>query len=256
MVRATRSVTEAVSLLRETPAGFVRVVATDADGTLWEGDVGDALFRHMAQRDAFSPDGRAAIAALCARLLGEVPTTVVAQADALIAGHSDGRVPIEALCDLEAQCSGERPRQEWDALLREVATVFASRMRDESVRLLHALRGEGYAVHVVTGSLAALVEATLAAAGVAADRVSGGVLLEAQGRVLPLLAGPIPLHGGKVEALRGAGHWPAAVGLGDGGWDASFLDGCALPLLVHPKPALLAAMKDHPRVARLSDVPL
>jgi hypothetical protein len=44
--------------------------------------------------------------------------------------------------------------------------------------------------------------------------------------------------------------------MGDGGWDATFLRGCALPLLVHPKASLLDAMKDHPLVARLSDVPI
>jgi phosphatidylglycerophosphatase C len=256
MTMQTLSVAQAFDAVRGAPAGFARTVATDADGTLWEGDVGDALFRLVVARDALSDASREALAWCCSAWLGEVPASPAAQAEALIAGHGAGRVDIRDLCDLEAACAGDRPRAEFDALLGAVAAEFARQMRDESVRLLRALRDEGFAVHVVTGSLGALVHATLHAAGVTVDRVSGGELAVHGDSVTSRLVAPIPLHGGKVEALRAAGHWPAAVGMGDGGWDATFLRGCALPLLVHPKPTLLAAMKDHPHVARLSDVPI
>jgi phosphatidylglycerophosphatase C len=252
----TLSVTGALDALRDLPAGFARAVATDADGTLWEGDVGDALFRLVTAREALSEASREALAWSCAAWLGESPKSPAAQAEAVIAGHAAGRVDIRDLCDLEAACAGDRPRAEFDALLGEVAAEFAARMRDESVRLLGALRAEGFAVHVVSGSLGDLVRATLQAAGVTVDRVSGGELAAGEDAVSSRLVAPIPLHGGKVDALRAAGHWPAAVGMGDGGWDATFLRGCALPLLVHPKASLLDAMKDHPLVARLSDVPI
>ena len=45
-----------------------------------------------------------------------------------------------------------------------------------------------------------------------------------------------------IDALHAVGAWPPALGLGDGGWDATFLGGCAVPLLVHPSDALLHAM--------------
>lgn len=249
------TVEDVVARLDATPEGFARAVATDADGTLWEHDVGDALFRLVASRDMVADAVRPQVAAFCARYLGEVPEGIPAQAEALIAGHAAGRVPVEPLCDLEAEAVGGRSLAEFGALLDEVAEMFLPRMRPASVELLRALRDRGFAVHVVSGSLAALVEATLARAGVAVDRVSGGRLHVEGERVHPRLAGPIPLHGGKVDALRAAGHWPAALGMGDGGWDATFLRGCALPLLVHPKDSLRDAMKDHPAVARLTDLP-
>lgn len=249
------SVREVVARLEETPDGFVRVVATDADGTLWESDVGDALFRLVASRDMVADAVRPQVAAFCARFLGAVPEGIPAQAEALIAGHAAGRVPVEPLCDLEAEAVGERSQREFEALLDEVAEMFLPRIRRASVELLDRLRDRGFAVHVVSGSLAALVEATLSRAGVSVDRVSGGRLRREGDRVCALLDGPIPLHGGKVDALESAGHWPAALGMGDGGWDATFLRGCALPLLVHPKHALREAMKDHPAVARLTDLP-
>ncbi|MEZ4390121.1 MAG: HAD family hydrolase [Polyangiales bacterium] len=250
------TVDEVCDEMRSPPAGFLRVVATDADGTLWDGDVGDALFRHLIARDAVDARAREATRELCARYLPRVPEGLSAQAEALIAGHAAGLVPIEPLCDLEAEAAGGRSIAELDAFLAEVGGSFAARMRPESVELLTRLRGDGFAVHVVTGSLGALVEATLRAAGLVVDAVSGGSLRVHDGQVLPTLAQPIPLHGGKVEALRAAGRWPAAVAMGDGGWDASFLSGSALPLLVHPRPTLLEAMKEHPSVARLSPVPL
>lgn len=249
------TVDQVCDAMRTPPAGFLRVVATDADGTLWDGDVGDALFRHLIARDAVDARAREATRALCERFLPSVPEGLSAQAEALIAGHAAGLVPIEPLCDLEAEASGGRSCAEFDAFLAEVGGVFARRMRPESVELLTRLRGAGFAVHVVTGSLGALVEATLRAAGLAVDAVSGGSLRVRDGQVLPTLAQPIPLHEGKVDALRAAGRWPAAVAMGDGGWDASFLRGSALPLLVHARPKLVEAMKEHPSVARLSPVP-
>jgi hypothetical protein len=48
-------------------------------------------------------------------------------------------------------------------------------------------------------------------------------------------------------ALTAAGAWPASLGLGDGGWDVTFLRDVHLPVLVHPKPALVEAMRGHPR---------
>jgi phosphoserine phosphatase len=40
------------------------------------------------------------------------------------------------------------------------------------------------------------------------------------------------------------------LALGDGAWDAAFLGGAWVAALVHPKPALVAALDGHPRVLR------
>ena len=76
-------------------------------------------------------------------------------------------------------------------------------------------------MHVVTGSLAGAVAATLRRAGLTHATVSGATLRTEGDRVLPELARPIPLHGGKVDALQAAGAWPPALGMGDGGWDVT-----------------------------------
>jgi phosphoserine phosphatase len=246
-------VADVLRALDATPTGFMRTVATDADGTLWDGDVGDALFRLVVTRGLASDHALARMGALYAARLGEPPKDPIAQVEGLIAGHTAGRVPIEALCALETEASGGRTRVALDALLDEVAEAFASQLRGASMELLVSLRARGYAVHVVSGSLTELVAASLRRAGVTVDRISGARLKYQGDVVLPRLDGPIPLHGAKVDALERAGDWPPALGMGDGGWDATFLRGCAIPLLVHPKDTLREAMKDHPGVARLSD---
>jgi phosphoserine phosphatase len=107
------------------------------------------------------------------------------------------------------------------------------------------------AVHVVTGSLGLAVEATLRHAGIAFDSVSGGVLRVVEGVVGAELERHPPLFEGKVTALREGGCWPAALGLGDGGWDHTFLREVHVPVLVHPQPALEHAMRDVSRAITL-----
>ena len=97
------------------------------------------------------------------------------------------------------------------------------------------------------------VAATLRLAGLQHATVSGATLSAEGDRVLPSLARPIPLHGAKVDALQAAGAWPPALGMGDGGWDATFLGGCAVALLVHPSAALLDAMNSTTGVMILRD---
>ncbi len=150
---------------------------------------------------------------------------------------------IERICQIQSEVLGDRTRAELDALLDLVAARVAARIRPAVRVIVEEAARAGVAVHVVTGSLgAAVAQTTLRRAGLAHATISGATLRAEGDRVLPSLAHPIPLHGGKVDALRAVGAWPPALGLGDGGWDATFLGGCAVPLLVHPAPALLHAM--------------
>jgi phosphoserine phosphatase len=133
---------------------------------------------------------------------------------------------------------------ELTALIDEVAVQLAPRARPEVRELLRAARAEGFAVHVVTGSLGIAVEATLRWAEIPFDRVAGGVLRVDGDFARATMARTCPLFEGKVDALREGGQWPAAIGLGDGGWDHTFLRQVHVPVLVHPKPALETAMQD------------
>jgi phosphatidylglycerophosphatase C len=233
----------ALRTLRTPPPGYHRAVATDADGTLWSGDIGDEVFLLATQADDLRGHAGPQMLAASRTLLGDAARGEVAHdARALLAAYAAGRVDIVPLCALQAECLGERSDADFRALLRAAAERVAPRVHPDVRVFLREARRLGATLHVVTGSLGALVAEALRLAEIPYDSVSGGTLRRAGDRVLARLAAPIPLHGGKVDALRHVGAWPAALGLGDGHWDATFLRGVATPVLVRPKAALVEAM--------------
>lgn len=243
---ASPTLADALARALAAPPPYARAVATDADGTLWSRDVGDALFLAAGARGLFRGDGLAKLRAHAARLLGperehDAPGAI---ADALFARYGAGEIDVRVMCDLEAETLGDRPESELAALIDDVAADVARTAHPAVRTLLAQARAAGATIHVVTGSLGRAVEATLRRAAIPFDRVSGAVLRVERGHAAATLAAQSPLFEGKVRALGAAGGWPAALGLGDGGWDHTFLREVFVPVLVHPKPALEAHMAD------------
>jgi phosphoserine phosphatase len=243
-----------LELARQAPSPFQLAVATDADGTLWARDVGDELFLHVAAQQLFREGGIARMRAHATALMGHAAAEGAPHevANALFARYSAGQIDVRVMCDLQAEAIGDRPEREFAALIAHVAERVAATVRHDVRAILRAARGAGAQIHVVTGSLGLAVEATLRRAGVPFDRVTGAALMRADGHVHARIQRTSPLFDGKVDALRDAGSWPAAIGLGDGGWDHPFLRQVYIPVLVRPKPALLEAMRDVPRTIVLS----
>ncbi len=247
MTFPARSVRDLVDALTAVPDGYCATVATDADGTLWSTDVGDELFIALGERGDFRGRARRVLVERARLYLEAVPGDDLALARALIERYRAGAIGIAEMCELEAEAVGERSEEDLGALYDLVAERVAATVRPEVRALLAALRARGFGVHVVSGSLGDAVARCLARAGIACDTVAGAALAREGERVLPTLAGEVPLFEGKVRALSAAGAWPASLGLGDGGWDVTFLREVFLPVLVHPKAALVEAMRGHPR---------
>jgi phosphoserine phosphatase len=250
----TAPLAHALAVAIAPPASFHRSVATDADGTIWSVDVGDALFLRVATREDFRGVGAEKLRAHGARLLG--PTAIAdlslgAIARALFDGYERGDIDVRTMCDLEAETVADRPATDFEALVDEVAAQAAAAVRTEVGEFLREAHARGVRVHVVSGSLGVLVERSLTRAQIPFDRVTGAVLARDGAWIRAEIARTSPLFEGKVRALEEDGAWPAAVGLGDGGWDHTFLRHCAVPVLIHPKPALVEAMRDVPGVLRV-----
>lgn len=242
-----RGVEAIVEALRVTPDGFTRCVATDADGTLWSTDVGDELFVDLGERSDFRGLAGSRLRSRARDILGELPADDLSLAHALMARYRAGEIAIGPMCELQAEALGDRSQRDLSALFDRVAERVALTVRPEVRELLRTLASMGYTVHVVSGSHGDAVERCLVRAGIPFATVAGARLEREGDHVLPSLAGEIPLFDAKVRALSAASAWPASLGLGDGGWDVTFLRDVHLPVLVHPKPALEEAMRGHPR---------
>lgn len=238
---------------RDAPPGFRPVIATDADGTLWAGDIGDALFAAVGRARDVRGEALTKLRARAVTHLGTgAPEDLRDLTVALMERYARGEIAIEAMCDLEAEALGDRTLEEYNSLLERVGAEIARNVRPAVRELLVAARAAGMTIHIVSGSLGASVETVCRLAGLPFDTVTGGELETRAGFVSSTLAGAIPLFEGKVRALERVSASPAAVAMGDGGWDVTFLRDAHVPVLVHPKPALVDSMRDHPRAVCLS----
>jgi len=232
-------------------AGYHRAIATDADGTLWATDVADELFALLGARRDFRGAARDVLRTRAARHLDAVPDDDHALAQELLRENAAGRITVAPMCEMQAEATGERSEDELAALYAEVAERVAPTVRTGVRDLILRLRDVGWRVHVASGSLGDAVAVCMRRCGIPFDTVDGAALRRRGSYVEAALDGEIPLFGGKVRAFTTAGVWPAAVGMGDGGWDVTFLQDAGLPVLIHPKPALREAMAGHPRAVVL-----
>ncbi len=243
-------IAEILDRIDAAPSAAPRVVATDADGTLWTGDAGDTLFQLFAAEDGWSDAARTIVASEARRWLGPgTGGTTSALATRLLEAYFAGAISVDAICSIEARASGGRSHESLEDWCRRAAEVVARSVRAPVRELLHELKRRGFAIHVVTASLGLVVEWTLRAADLPFDRVTGANLFIDDTRVSCDLRGPVPIQDAKSAALRAAGDWPPTLGMGDGGWDAAFLQGSQVALLVHPREALVQAMGGHPNAA-------
>ncbi len=222
------------------------LIATDADGTLWEGDVGVDFFEALIDKGAVREAARAARAAEAreAGLPGE--GDAVALARALYAAHLAGAYPNErAFAMMAWACAGFR-RDELRAFAARVleARGLEARVRPAMRGVLAWARERGVPVYVVSASplevvLAAVDRARLGVEGVAAMTPEVG----ADGVILPRLAGPVVYGEGKLTALdraRPGARAALLAAFGDSAYDAHLLRAARVPVAVTPAPGLAA----------------
>jgi phosphoserine phosphatase len=193
-------VTRIGAAIAAVPAGGY--IATDADGTLWAGDVGDDTVRCAAASWAPGVDVEAYLALIAA-------------------DYGRGtRAAAEHLRGVPEETARETLR-----------AFFAPRLRPRRwlVEALAQAAGRGVRVHVVSASPRLAAEIGVSLLG--ADWPVIGIELDADGRVVE----PAPVFEGKVEAWRARGLPPPAVALGDSPWDEPLLRSAALGFRLLPE---------------------
>jgi phosphatidylglycerophosphatase C len=228
-------------LAQSAPGG---IVATDADGTLWSGDLGEDLFH------AFLDHGRVEPPALEAfrRDAGEHELSDAGTgpeiARRIYEAYLVGRFPEERMCELMAWCFAGWTR----AAVREFArgvvagASLSQRFHPELLRILDRVRGAGITTVLVSASPFEVIAEGGALVGFDESDVVAARPRYRDETMLPAVDRPIPYGNGKV--LRLEEHLGEGVLLyaafGDNAFDVAMLASARIAVAVRPKDRLRA----------------
>lgn len=219
------------------------VIAFDGDGTLWNGDVGEDLFRAATSEDFLLDDALPALALEAQRYgipLGDAENAN-AVARLLIAAYLAGRYPERETCAMMTWCYAGHPLAEVEALAASVLKQddLRGRLTGELSPVLEWSRHRGLRNVLISASPRAVVEAAGAFRGFLPVDIAAATPAVEHGRVLPRLAMPVPYAEAKLSAGRGLfgdARWLAAFG--DNVFDIEMLTTAELGVAVRPKPKL------------------
>lgn len=228
----TISAAEVVRALSGAPRAWV---ATDADGTLWEGDVGEDWL--CAVEEGLARLDEAHVRTVAQRMgLGDLenPRDVVRLArNAFMLGSLEESTYF----NLVALTLGKLPEPVARATVREALSCRSldKRLIPETMTVLAGARASEHRIVVVSASPRLVVEEAISLVGLTVDRVIGLELTEDALHTRT----PRPYGLGKatlLDALRGES--PVHAALGDSPFDAPMLARSTTPLAVRPKSSL------------------
>ncbi|RJS17405.1 haloacid dehalogenase-like hydrolase [Corallococcus sp. H22C18031201] len=250
----TEPVTQTLERIRaeflRTPGG---VLAFDADGTLWSGDVGDDLFLALLEHGDLQPEVHEALEHLCLAHGVDTASDDRELARRLFAAHEAGRLPEHELYAMQAWLFAGWRAEDVRAFARDVVTRVRveSRVHPETRRVLTWAQTEGVDCYIVSASPRAVVEAAVGPLGLSPERVLACTPREAAGRLRPSVEEPIPYGPGKVRCLRARTAQPLHAAFGDNLFDLEMLAAARIPVAIRPKPRLQARAEELPAMVQL-----
>jgi len=231
---------------RAEPGG---VVATDGDGTLWSGDVGDDLFFAMLDAGAIEPVAAEAFAREASAHGIESAGAPVDVVRRLHRAFESGAFPEERFFELMAWSFAGWSRARTTEFARDVVAKggLAARLHPELQAVLSAVKRAGIEIFVVSASPRAIVDAAAAVAGIALDHVVAAGARWDKDTMLADVDRPIPYAAGKVRALeKRVGARPLYAAFGDSAFDLAMLSAARVPVAIRPKPRLVACAHELP----------
>ncbi len=218
------------------------VVAFDADGTLWTGDVGDEFFETLVASGSVRPEAAEAFAREVASL-GPTSSSPAHCAEALAKAVHESRFDEEHFYELVAWLGAGHTRGQLEAFADAMFNEqnLDGRLHDEVKPILAWARDRGLEVFVVSASPRIVVQRGVARLGIDPDHVLGAESEFEGDTMAPRPVRPIPYGPGKVTALRSKiGTRPLLAAFGDNVFDIEMLQQAAVAVAVRPKPRLLA----------------
>jgi phosphoserine phosphatase len=231
------------------------VVASDGDGTLWSGDVGEDLFHAFIEHGEVAEPALEAMRREARRHglsdAGGGPDVARRIYDAYL----EGRFPEEPVCELMAWCFAGWRRERVQAFARDVidSVGLEARLHGEVLRVLEQVRAAGVETLLVSASPLAVVLEAGARVGFDEARVVAARPCFDRDTMLPEVERPIPYGDGKVTRLRERiGGRVLYAAFGDNVFDVALLSSARVGVAVRPKPRLRARAHEVPHVVELS----
>lgn len=225
------------------------MLAFDADGTLWSGDVGNDLFYALTESQAVRKDAYSALVreAKAFGIAYSGNATKIAQT--LFEAYEAGRYAEERCFAMMAWVFAGFTLQETIDFSHEVAkqTNLAGRLHRFLDPIFAWSQQEDVPVWVVSASPQWMVEIGAALFGIPSERVIGMLPGVANGVIQPELDG-VPVYGSSkpIHLFTACLNTTLLGGFGDSSYDVPLLKMAKVPVAVRPKPGLVACIQEMP----------
>jgi phosphoserine phosphatase len=235
------------------------VVATDGDGTLWSGDVGEDLFHAFIEH---GPIADPALEAMRREARQHALSDAGAGSDVarrIYAAYVEGHFPEEGVCELMTWCFAGWTRDRVQAFARDVVDRcgLEARLHGEVLRVLERARAAGMETILVSASPMAVVAEAGALVGFTTDRVVAALPRFDGDLMVAEVERPIPYGPGKVSRLfeRIGAERTLFAAFGDNAFDVALLASARIGVAVRPKPRLRARAHEVAGLVELVEIP-
>jgi phosphoserine phosphatase len=231
------------------------MLAFDADGTLWSGDVGiDTFETLLRERAVRAPAG---LALREEARLADLPMQDDAneQAQQLYHGFQRGIYAEERAFPMMAWAFAGYGVEEMRAFANKVIRErkLAARIHPEVLPLLTWASHRGVPLYVVSASPVAVVSAAIELLNLPFTNVFAMSPAIANDQLLPRVTVPITYGAGKTAALKSGVSGATLLGaFGDSVFDLAMLREARVPVAVRPKPELRAGASTCPGLVELA----
>jgi phosphatidylglycerophosphatase C len=230
------------------------MLAFDADGTLWSGDVGNDLFHALIDAQAVRKAAYGALVREAEAYGLAYSENAVEVAQMLFQACEAGQYPEDRCFAMMAWVFAGFTLQDTVAFSRDVAreTNLEARLHRFLDPIFDWARNENVPVWVVSASPKWMVEIGAAMFGIPNDQVIGMTPVIKNGTILPELDG-LPIYGpNKPLMLREMCPRGSLLGgFGDSSYDVPLLKMAHVPVAVRPKQGLVACLRDVPNLVAI-----
>lgn len=218
-------------------------IASDGDGTLWSGDIGEDFFAALLEQRRLLPAVHDALLREAREQGLDASGDSIAVAHRIHAAYLAGTFPEERVCEIMTWATAGSPRAEMDRFAQDVirAIDLEKRLHREALAVIEHARSKGIDVYLVSASPRPIVLAAAEIIGIPFTNVVAATeRIDANGIVLCEVDRPIPYGDGKVTRLREKlGARPLYAAMGDNAFDVALLSASRVPIAIRPKARLV-----------------